>query len=664
MAAELERNFRLEIANVLFMDIVGYSKLLTNQQCELLEKLNQIVRESTEFRRAEAAGELIRLPTGDGMALIFSRSAEAPVECALEISRALKSHSQLRIRMGIHSGPVNQVTDVNDRSNVAGAGINIAQRVMDCGDAGHILLSKRVADDLAQYAQWANCLHELGEVEVKHGVKVALVNLYTAEVGNPAQPDKVKQLSAPPIPTAQGKSIAVLPFVDLSQAKDQEYFCDGISEEILSALAKVEGLRVAARTSSFSFKGKNVEVGEVARQLRVENILEGSLRRDGNRIRITAQLIDGRDGFQRWSETYERELQGIFAIQDEITGAIVNALKIKLAAALPVQTQRNTQSYELYLKGRFHWNKRTSEALKKAIEYFRQAIEKDPDYAFAYTGLADCYSSLGLSLDAGALSPRAAIPKAKAAAKKASEIDDNLAETHTSLAFIKLNYDWDWSGAETEFKRAIQLNPNYDNAHHWYSHYLLALGRTEESLVESKRALELDRVGLVINLHLGWHYLFARQYDLAINQFHKTLEMDRRYGQVHWYLGQAYGRKGMYREALAELNKATDMLKGNVGVKAEIGYVNAVAGKQAAAKKVIKELEQVSHRKYVSSYHFALIHTGLGERDRAFESLENACKERSDSLVYLKIDPRFDDLRADPRFARVLQRIGLDSSQQ
>lgn len=585
MAADLERNFRLEIANVLFMDIVGYSKLLTNQQCELLEKLNQIVRESTEFRRAEAAGELIRLPTGDGMALIFLRSAEAPVECALEISRALKSPSQLRIRMGIHSGPVNQVADVNDRSNVAGAGINIAQRVMDCGDAGHILLSKRVADDLAQYAQWANCLHELGEVEVKHGVKIALVNLYTDEVGNPAPPDKVKQLSAPPIPTSQGKSIAVLPFADLSQAKDQEYFCDGISEEILGALAKVEGLRVAARTSSFSFKGKNVEVAEVARQLRVENILEGSLRRDGNRIRIAAQLIDGRDGFQRWSETYERELQGIFAIQDEITGAIVNALKIKLAAALPVQTQRNTQSYELYLKGRFYWNKRTSEELKKAIEYFRQAIEKDPDYALAYTGLADCYSSLGLSLDAGALSPRAAIPKAKAAAKRASEIDDNLAETHTSLAFIKLNYDWDWSGAESEFKRAIQLNPNYDNAHHWYSHYLLALGRTEEWLVESKRALELDRLGLVINLHLGWHYLFARQYDLAINQFHKTLEMDQTYGQVHWYLGQAYGRKGMYREALAELNKATDMLKENVGVKAEIGYLNAIAGKQLRRKR-------------------------------------------------------------------------------
>jgi TolB-like protein/Tfp pilus assembly protein PilF len=664
MSAELKGNFHLEIANVLFMDVVGYTKLLTNEQCELLQELNQVVRDSTHFRRAEAAGELIRLPTGDGMALIFFRNAEAPVECALEISRALRRSPQLRVRMGIHSGPVNQITDVNDRSNVAGAGINIAQRVMDCGDAGHILLSKRVAEDLAQYRQWAPCLHDLGELEVKHGVKLALVNLYTEEVGNPDLPEKFKQGDSRQAagPIVSDKSIAVLPFVDLSQAKDQEYFCDGISEEILGVLAKVEGLRVAARTSSFSFKGKNIEVSEVAKKLNVENVLEGSLRRDGNRIRIAVQLINGRDGFHRWSETYERELQGVFAVQDEITRAIVDALKIQLTAALPAQPQRNTESYELYLKGRFHWNKRTAEALKKAIEYFKRAIEKEPDYALAYTGLADCYSSLVFSFDAGSLSPRAAIPKAKEAVKKASEINDNLAETHTSLAFIKLNYDWDWSGAEREFKRAIQLNPNYENAHHWYSHYLLATGRTDESLAESHRALELDRVGLVMNLHLGWHYLYARQYDLAIEQFQRTLELDDSYGQAHWYLGQAYGRKAMYQEALAELNKADDILKQNVGARAEIGRIYAISGKRSAAQRIIKELKQLSARKYVSSYHVALIHAGLREKDRAFECLDNACKERSDLLVYLKIDPRLDDLRADPRFSGLLRRIGVDAN--
>ena len=354
----------------------------------------------------------------------------------------------------------------------------------------------------------------------------------------------------------------------------------------------------------------------------------------------------------------------LFARRKRLTNAIVNALKIKLAGALPAQTRRDTESYDLYLKGRFHWNKRTTEALKKAIEYFKQALEKEPDYALAYTGLADCFTSLGFSFDAGALSPSAAISKAKAAAKKAAEINDTLAETHTSLAFIKLNYDWDWSGAESEFKRAIQLNPNYDNAHHWYSHYLLAVGRTEESLVESRRALELDRVGIVINLRLGWHYLFAREYDLAIDQFHKTLEMDQGYGLAHWYLGQAYGRKAMYREALMELHKAAEMLKQNMRVKAEIAHIHAISGKKGAAQKVIKELTQLSEQKYVSSYHIALIHTGLGEKDRAFECLEKARNERSDSLVYLKIDPRLDDLRADPRFSNLLRRIGLETGNQ
>ena len=655
------QDLHLEIGNVLFMDIVGYSRLLTNEQCELLQQLNQIVRATAQFRRAEAANELIRLPTGDGMALIFLRSAEAPVECALEIGKAARTSPRLAVRMGIHSGPVNQVMDVNDRSNFAGAGINVAQRVMDCGDAGHILLSKRVADDLAQYGRWASCLQDLGEIEVKHGIKLGIVNVCTAEIGNPEVPEKFRQAGAKQsgVVPSSGKSIAVLPFADLSQNKDQEYFCDGISEEILGALAKVEGLRVAARTSSFSFKGTNPEVGEVARKLHVENVLEGSLRREGNRVRISVQLIDGRDGFQKWSETYERELQGIFALQDEITHAVVDALKIKLAIALPAKTQRSTEAYDLYLKGRFYWNKRTTEALKKAIQYFTRAIAKEPDYALAYTGLADCYSSLGFSFDAGSLSPSQAIPKAKAAAIKASKINDDLAETHTSLGFIKLNYEWDWSGAEREFQRAIQLNPNYDNAHHWYSHYLLATGRTEESLKESKRALELDRLGLIINAHLGWHYLYANEPDLAIEQFQRTLEMDATYGLAHWYLAQAYERKAMYAQAFAELKKAKTLLQQNVGVEADIGYTHAISGGKAAARKVIRELTERSKRTYVSSYHFALIHAGLGEEDRAFDHLDNAYGERSDLLVYLNIDSRLDNLRTDPRFSGLLRRIGL-----
>ena len=391
MASESAPDVQLEIGHVLFIDVVGYSKLLIDDQRELQQQLNQMVRNTAQFRAAEAAGKLVRLPTGDGMALVFFTTPEAPVQCAVEISEALRAHPQLRLRMGINTGPVSGVADINDKSNIAGAGINMAQRVTDLGDAGHILLSKRAAEDLAQYRRWEPLLHDLGEIEVKHGVKISIVNLYTETIGNREVPEKLKQsfrkqsarrrlkrvfiagaivaaiavalllfrsvgrslrevrqndrAASLPIPE---KSIAILPFVDLSQARDQEYFCDGISEEILDALAKVEGLRVVARTSSFAFKGRNADVSEIAQKLNVGNVLEGSLRREGNRIRVAVQLVNARDGFHMWSQTFERELQGVFAVQDEITRAVVDALKVKLAVALPAHKKPNTEGYDLY----------------------------------------------------------------------------------------------------------------------------------------------------------------------------------------------------------------------------------------------------------------------------------------------------------------------------
>ena len=384
MAADSEADQKLQIANVLYLDVVGYSKLLIDAQSELMGKLTRIVRSTTRFSVADAAGKLVRLPTGDGMALVFFDDPEAAMECAKEISAALKSHPEIKLRMGIHSGPVNRVVDVNEQANVAGAGIDIAQRVMSCGDAGHILLSRRVAYDLAPLPRWNAHLYELGDCEVKHGEKISLVNFYTDEIGNPELPSKLKRareealsrarkvvwlrragvaavltlvfaalagifllhrrmtepIVLPPAPPPE-KSIAVLPFVDLSQMRDQEYFCDGISEEILDALAKVEGLRVVARTSSFSFKGKNTKANEIGQKLNVANLLEGSLRRDGNRIRVTAQLINARDGFEIWSGKIEKEMQGVFAMQDEITRAIVDALKIKLAVAPPPRAAKH-----------------------------------------------------------------------------------------------------------------------------------------------------------------------------------------------------------------------------------------------------------------------------------------------------------------------------------
>jgi tetratricopeptide (TPR) repeat protein len=350
-------------------------------------------------------------------------------------------------------------------------------------------------------------------------------------------------------------------------------------------------------------------------------------------------------------------------VESDIARNIAETLQARLTSsekqAIAKRPTANPEAYELYLKGRFFWNKRTAADVRTAIDCFNQAIEKDPKYALAYTGLADCYCSLGFGFDAGSLSPNEAIPKAKAAALRALEMDDALAEAHTSLAFIKLNYDWEWSGAEREFKRAIELNPNYDNAHHWYSHYFTAMGRTEESLAESKHALELDRLGLIMNVHLGWHYFYAREYDLAIQQFRKTLQLEPNYGLAHWYLGMAYEQKANYKEALLELQKAKDLLKENVAVEADMGYAYAVLGDRRKAENVINELETVSKRRYVSSYHTALIYSGLDEKGRALEWLEKAYEERCDLLVYLNVEPRLDNLRADPRFTDLLRQIRL-----
>jgi adenylate cyclase len=705
-----ESDVKLEIGHVLFIDAVGYSKLLIDDQRAFQEQLNQIVRNTAQFRAAEAAGKLVRLPVGDGMALVFFNDPKAPIECATEIATALKNHPHIQLRMGIHSGPINEVLDVNERTNVAGAGIDIAQRVMDCGDAGHILLSKRVADDLAPYSRWNPHLHELGECGVKHGRTISLVNFYTDEVGNSQTPQicrKPEEKSPPtrrrvsswhfvvgallalvvlgavlfrmvgtgrrtvrmdstdnqgrraaaslPVPE---KSIAVLPFVDLSQARDQEYFCDGISEEILDALAKVEGLRVVARTSSFAFKGKNADVSEIAQKLNVGNVLEGSLRREGNRIRVAVQLVNARDGFHMWSQIFERELQGVFAVQDEITRAVVDALKIKLAVALPAHKQPNTEAHDLYLKGRYFLNRKTEADAKTAIDYFQQVLAKDPNDALAYAGLSDSYSSFVFPL--GVVAPREVMPKAKEAAQRALAIDNALGEAHASLAYITFFYDWDWPAAEKEFKRALELNPNNADTHHWYSHFLMGQGRIEESLTQSKRALELSPFDILFNIHLGWHYLHARQYDQALDQIEKTIEMDKNFAQTYPWLGLILEQKGRYPEAIAAFQKAIKLFPGGSSIaEAELAHTYALSGNREEAQKIIAELQELSKSKYVSSFQIAAIYAGLGEKDQAFAWLEKAYEERSDGLVNLNAEQRFDSLRSDPRFKDLARRIGL-----
>src|SRR5882757_115029 len=425
MSVEVKKEIELEIAHVLFLDIVGYSKLSVNEQHARVEELNEIVRLSEQFRKAEAASRLLKIPTGDGMALVFYKSPEEPTQCAVEISRALKNNARLQVRMGIHSGPVSGVVDVNERTNVAGGGINTAQRVMDCGDSGHILLSRHVAEDLAEYERWRPFLHDIGTFEVKHGVRVSVTNLYSDEVGNPQRPKKLEavrkhrahvrwaevaigllvigaivaafmMVSRRPTTSLTAipeKSIAVLPFVNMSEDKANEYFSDGISEELLNLLTKIPQLQVTARTSSFAFKGKEIGVPEIARTLHVAHVLEGSVRKAGNSVRITAQLIKAGSDTHLWSQTYDRKLDDIFAIQDEIAADVVKQLKVTLLGMAPKARTTDPEAYALYLQAVQLGRQNTAEAFKQSDALYHKVLAIDPRYAPAWEGLARNFTS-------------------------------------------------------------------------------------------------------------------------------------------------------------------------------------------------------------------------------------------------------------------------------
>src|SRR6202035_4209936 len=565
MSSDSPSELKFDIGHVLFIDIVGYSKLLIAEQSDQIQTLREIVRGTEQFKKAEAEGKLLRLPTGDGGALVFRNSLEAPVLCALEISKALKSHPELKVRMGIHSGPVNEITDLNEQANIAGVGINMAQRVMDCGDAGHILLSKRVADDLEQYPQWRSHLSDLGECEVKHGTRVSIVNLYTDEAGNRAAPQKFQTVEAGPsrtggVPAAghrtkgkrfvaasiivialivvaafwflsrqkgshsspstssptsavaaiAEKSIAVLPFDNLSRDPDNAYFAEGIQDEILTRLAKIADLKVISRTSTQHFKSVPDNLPQIAKQLGVANILEGSMQKSNDQVRVTVQLINAITDAHLWAEIYDRKLTDIFAVESDIAKTISDTLQAKLTGSEKISIAKtptgNPEAYELYLKGRFFWNKRTAADLRKSIDYFNQAIVKDPNYALAYAGLADSYVILSVF---GAASPQDSIPQARVAAKKAIELDDTLAEAHASSGRIAGPFDFEFDRSIAEFERAIQLNPNYAMAHHWLSWGpLTALGRFDRAIAEGKRAVELDPLSLINNADLGGNVYF------------------------------------------------------------------------------------------------------------------------------------------------------------
>ena len=532
MSAEIKKEIELEIAHVLFIDIVSYSKLSINEQHAAVEELNRIVRASEQFQRAEAANRLIRIPTGDGMVLVFYTNPEAPAQCAVEISGELKEHPRLQIRMGIHSGPVSGVVDVNERANLAGAGINMAKRVMDCGDAGHILLSHHVAEDLAEYERWRPFLHDIGTFEVKHGMRVNVTNLYSDEVGNPRLPSKLQavrkhrahvrwaEIAAALLvlgaiiagvfflarrPTTSAlrvldKSIAVLPFDNRSSDKENAYFTDGVQDEILTYLAKIADLKVISRTSVLQYKsGVARNLREIAQQLGVANVVEGSVQRSGNRVRVNAQLVDARTDAHLWAQTYDRDLADVFAIQSEIAKAIADQLQAKLSPnekkAIEQPPTTDLAAFDLYSQAKSllltaGFSLTSEPDVRKAIELLDEAVKRDPSFFDAYCQLAYAHETIYAVTGFDHTPARLAL--AEAAVQAATRLRPDAAETHLARAQYLYYGLRDYAGALAELEIARRGLPNDPRLFELTGYILRRRGQQEEGLRNLERAAELD----------------------------------------------------------------------------------------------------------------------------------------------------------------------------
>ena len=455
-------------------------------------------------------------------------------------------------------------------------------------------------------------------------------------------------------------SLVVLPLENLSGDKDQDYFADGMTDELIANLAKIRSLHVISRSTAMTYKGTRKPLSEIARELNVDAVVEGTVMRVGSRVRITAELVQVSTDHHLWADTYESQMGDVLALQNRVSAAIVNEIRINLT---PEERERLAktpavapEAYENYLKGLYYWNKRSDENLTRAIGYFERATQLDPNYALAYAGLSDCYAIISAEIF-GTMPASEAAPKARAAAVRALELDPTLAEAQTSLATEKFNYEWDWSGAAQGFERAIGLNPSYATAYQRYSLYLIAIGRAQDSFAQIQKARELDPLSLSINFSLGWRLYMARQYDAAITQLKDTLEMDPSYELPHLVAGQAYEQKGNYALAIPELRKAVELSRGTPLMVSALAHAYARSGNRAEAEKLLAQLQAKSMNQYVSPYYFAIVCVGLGRTEEALDWLEKAFGDRSNGLVFLKVEPELDDLRSNSRFIALQQKL-------
>ena len=669
------------------MDIVGCSKLPSDEQKRIVKRLQELVRQSDQFKHSRAHNELISLPTGDGMALAFFNKLDAAVQCAIEISKSILAESLCKIRMGVHTGPVFMMEDINHTRNISGVGVNRAERVMSCGDAGHILLSENVAESLRHLSTWQHKIYPVGECRVKDGW-VRVWNLIDGPIGNPALPKKSKRSlrrfhflmaligaaallliaaavagafwmgrTRTPRPGSIGteRSIAVLPFADLSPEKNQAYLSDGLAEELIDGLARTQGLRVAGRLSSFQFRNKSDDSRTIGRKLKVATLLEGSVRRQGNRARIDVRLIKAEDGFELWSETFDRELNDILAVQKEIAIAVAGELKIKLlgpAQQFPKAT--NADAYSAYLQGRFFFARNNKENLLKAAAYFEQATKLDPNYARAWVGLADARRFL---MAEDYVPQSEGYLAARNAAEHALTLDPSLADAHAAMGSIKMLHDWDWAGADAEFHRALELEPGNARIIRDFAALAKIMGRLDESLAFYGQAIQLDPLSSAARRNLGIALYFDGRHEEALAAFRQALELAPEAVTVHGWMARAYLAQSRPEEALAEVEKE----KHPIFHLATLALVDNALGRKSESRKNLADF--ISKFQSDAPYQVAEIYAFQGDKDHAFAWLERSYAERDDGIRDMLTDPLLRNLVTEVRYTSLVKEMRLPARQ-
>lgn len=672
-------NTSRQLAAIMFTDIAGYTEMMQadeHRTVSIIKHYNVVLEKwVTHFQ-----GRIVNY-YGDGSLCLFSSATDA-VNCAIEIQKELRTEPVVPLRIGLHVGEV-----FFEDEKAMGDGVNVASRIQSLGQANTILISGEIHDKIKNNPSITS--FSLGHFDFKHVYKPMEVFALTNDgllkpqrntIAGKLKPKNMvrrnttigllillvvsvayyvnKQFLQPKPTTNAEKSIAVLPFTDMSQAKDQEFFSDGLTEDIITQLAKIKAFKVTSRTSVMQYKNNTKSIKQIGQELGASHILEGSVQHSGDQVRITAQLINTSTDEHLWAESYDRSMKDIFSIQTDIATQIANALKAKLSPEEQLRIEKkytnNTEAYQLYLQGRYYWNQRLAGPVRKSIDYFKQAIAKDSSYALAYAGLGDAYLMLGVY---SVLKPNESFPIGKSYAEKALQLDPTLAEAYSTLLDISIHYDWDLAAAEKYFQKAVEVNPQYANAYHWHSEVLILRKQFEEAIRETHAALEIEPYSLIINVQLGIDYLYEGKLTQAVDQLKKTLAFDSTFSIAHYRIGTAYIGLKQYNEAEHHLRLATELVPGNTRYLSTLGFAKSLVGKKDEARKIQQDLLAQMKNKYVPAFDLAVISLALGENQEALTYLEEAYREREPWMPFIGTNLLFNSLFSDEQFQDLVKRI-------